>query len=100
MVEQPTKWTGIFRRPRKRCPMAERSEIASLLPRLAELRRNAARARRLALQASTPSEVDNLSVYAEDLDREADAIEVRLAIVRAAIAASGSGHEVAALVAP
>jgi len=80
--------------------MAERSEIASLLPRLAELRRNAARARRLALQASTPSEVDNLSVYAEDLDREADAIEVRLAIVRAAIAAWGSGHEVAALVAP
>ena len=80
--------------------MAERSEIASLLPRLAELRRNAARARRLAFQANTPSEIDNLSVYADDLDREADAIEVRLAILRAAIAASGSGQEVAALLAP
>ena len=80
--------------------MAERSEIASLLPRLAELRRNAARSRRLALQANTPSEIDNLSVYADDLDREADAIEVRLAILRAAIAASDSGQEVAALIAP
>ena len=79
--------------------MAERSEIANLLPRLAELRRNAARARRLSLQAGTPSEIDNLSVYADDLDREADAIEVRLAILRAAIAASDSSHEVAALIA-
>jgi len=80
--------------------MAERSEIANLLPRLAELRRNAAKARRLALQANTPSEIDNLSIYADGLDREADAVEVRLAILRAAIAVSGSGQEVAALIAP
>jgi ketosteroid isomerase-like protein len=80
--------------------MAERSEIANLLPRLAELRRNAAKARRLALQANTPSEIDNLSIYANDLDREADAVEVRLAILRAAVAVSNSGHEVAALIAP
>ena len=80
--------------------MAERSEIAHLLPRLAEHRRNAAKARRLAPQANTLSESDNLSIYADDLDREADAIEVRLAILRAAIAASDSGHEVAALIAP
>ena len=80
--------------------MAGRSEIVNLLPRLAELRRNALKARRLALQANTPTEIENLSIYAEDLDREADAIEVRLAILRAAIAASGSSHEVAALIAP
>ena len=80
--------------------MAERSEIANLLPRLAELRRNASKARRLALQANTPTEIQNLSTYADDLDREADAIEVRLAILRTAITVSGSSHEVAALIAP
>jgi hypothetical protein len=80
--------------------MAEQSEIATLLPRLAELRRNAGKARRLALQANTPAESANLSTYADDLDREADAVEVRLAILRAAIAVSGSGQEVAALIAP
>ena len=80
--------------------MAERSEIANLLPRLAELRRNALRARRLALQANTPTEIENLSTYADDLDREADAIEVRLAILRTAITVSGSSYEVAALIAP
>lgn len=79
--------------------MAERSEIANLLPRLAELRCNASKARRLALQANTPTEIENLSTYADDLDREADAVEVRLAILRAAIAVSGSSHEVAALIA-
>lgn len=80
--------------------MPQQSEIANLLPRLAELRRNASKARRLALDASTSAEIENLTAYAGDLDREADAIEVRLAILRAAIAASDSGHEVAALIAP
>ena len=77
--------------------MTEQSEIAKLLPQLAEFRRNAVKARRLAQQASTPAEIDNLAAYAENLDREADAIEVRLAILRAAIAAMDAGHEVAAL---
>lgn len=86
--------------PLKQVTMAQRSEIANLLPRLAELRRTAFKARRLALQASTPAEIDNLTSYAGDLDREADAIEVRLAILRAAIAVSNSGQEVAALIAP
>jgi len=80
--------------------MAQQSEISTLLPHLAELRRDALKARRLALQAKTPAEVENLARYAEDLDREADAIEVRLAILRTAIAVSDSGHEVAALIAP
>jgi len=79
--------------------MAEQSEIANLLPRLAELRRNASRARRLALAANTAAEIHNLATYAENLDREADAIEVRLAILRAAIAASASSQDVAALIA-
>ena len=78
--------------------MPERPEIAKLLPRLAERRRNAAKARRLALAAGTAAEIHNLAAYAEDLEREADAIEVRLAILRAALAAAGGGDEVAALI--
>lgn len=80
--------------------MTEQSEIAKLLPHLAELRRNAVKARRLALEANAPSEIDNLSTYAENLDREADAVEVKLAILRGAVAAMEAGHEVAALKGP
>ena len=80
--------------------MPERLEIAKLLPRVAELRRNASKARRLAQQASTPLETKNLSTYADELDREADTIEVRLAILRAAVAAAAPSQEIAALGVP
>jgi hypothetical protein len=72
--------------------MTEPSETTKLLPRVAELRRNACEARLLAAQASTAAERLNLVAYADDLDRDADALEVRLAIHRAAMAAAVEGN--------
>lgn len=64
--------------------MADKSEIPCLLPRIAELRRGAVNARRLARRSNGPPEIESLTAHAEALDREADAVEAWLAILKAA----------------
>jgi hypothetical protein len=80
--------------------MTDKFNINRLLPQIAAYRRDAIAMRRLARQTSDVVETTRLSKHAEALDREADAMEVRLAILKAADAASRSGQEIAALKSP
>jgi hypothetical protein len=76
--------------------MADKSEIANLLPQIAALRRSAVAARRSAHQMSDPITNNRLRNEANDLDHQAEAIEVRLAILKAALRASEPSDEIAA----
>jgi hypothetical protein len=76
--------------------MADKFEVAKLLPQIAALRRAAATARRSAYQMSDRITKNRLLNEADDLDRQADAIEVRLAILKAALRAPQPGDEIAA----
>jgi hypothetical protein len=77
--------------------MSAKFDFNRFLPQIAARRREAVALRRLGSETSDIVEKSRLSRHAEALDREADAIEVRLAILKAAVEASGPGHDIAAL---